>query len=178
MSFVIRSLSIPDAKLVMWGTHSDDRGYFTEMWNPELSERLGARWCQENVSRSHATVWRGLHYQTGDAAQAKMVRVLSGKILDVIVDMRQSSPTFGKHCTVLIGANTEAQEAIFVPKGFAHGFLAIDESVVSYLVDAPYSPDHEVVLSASDAGCLNLDDATMSDRDAAGVMWDQAPKFP
>lgn len=119
----------------------DARGYFMEAWKQaEFDEYVGKTvFIQDNESKSSYGVLRGLHYQKGDASQAKLVRVIKGKVLDVAVDIRKSSPTFGKHVMVELSEDNKRQ--FFIPRGFAHGFLVLsDEAIFTYKVDNPYAP--------------------------------------
>lgn len=125
--------------------HMDGRGYFMETFqDKELSNFLGYNidFCQDNESKSSKGVLRGLHYQLAPFAQTKLVRVIQGKVLDVVVDIRKDSPTFGKHIKVLLSAENKLQ--LFIPKGFAHGFLVLeDDTIFSYKVDSYYSAEHD-----------------------------------
>lgn len=119
----------------------DARGYFMEAWKQqEFDEHVGPTvFIQDNESKSSYGVLRGLHYQKGDASQAKLVRVIKGKVLDVAVDIRKSSPTFGEH--VMVELSEENKRQFFIPRGFAHGFLVLsDEAIFTYKVDNPYAP--------------------------------------
>ena len=119
----------------------DARGYFMEAWKQaEFDEHIGRTvFIQDNESKSSFGVLRGLHYQKGDASQAKLVRVIKGKVLDVAVDIRKSSPTFGQH--VMVELSEENKRQFFIPRGFAHGFLVLsDEAIFTYKVDNPYAP--------------------------------------
>ena len=119
----------------------DDRGYFFESFKEEEFRRCvgDVRFVQENQSKSSYGVLRGLHYQKGDAAQAKLVRVVQGSVLDVAVDIRKSSPTFGKYVAVELSEYNHKQ--LFIPRGFAHGFLVLSETAVfCYKVDNVYAP--------------------------------------
>ena len=119
----------------------DARGYFMEAWKqPEFDEHVGRTvFIQDNESKSSFGVLRGLHYQKGDASQAKLVRVIKGKVLDVAVDIRKSSPTFGQH--VMVELSEENKRQFFIPRGFAHGFLVMsEEAIFTYKVDNPYAP--------------------------------------
>ena len=120
---------------------NDARGYFMEAWKQaEFDEHVGKTvFIQDNESKSSFGVLRGLHYQKGDASQAKLVRVIKGKVLDVAVDIRKSSPTFGQH--VMVELSEENKRQFFIPRGFAHGFLVLsDEAIFTYKVDNPYAP--------------------------------------
>ena len=119
----------------------DARGYFMEAWKQaEFDEHVGRTvFIQDNESKSSFGVLRGLHYQKCDASQAKLVRVIKGKVLDVAVDIRKSSPTFGQH--VMVELSEENKRQFFIPRGFAHGFLVLsEEAIFTYKVDNPYAP--------------------------------------
>jgi len=122
----------------------DDRGYFFEAWKEaEFQEHIGpVDFIQDNESKSSYGVLRGLHYQKGDFSQAKLVRVIKGMVLDVAVDIRRSSPTFGQHVMVKLSDANKRQ--FFIPRGFAHGFLVLsDEAIFTYKVDNVYAPQAE-----------------------------------
>ena len=104
---------------------------------------------QDNESKSSYGVLRGLHYQKGELSQAKLVRVIKGKVLDVAVDLRKSSPTFGKH--VMVELSDENKRQFFIPRGFAHGFLVLsEEAIFTYKVDNPYAPQAEAGICWND----------------------------
>src|SRR5690554_6916913 len=115
---------IPDVKLLAPRVHPDARGFFTERWRADLPE-LPQRWVQDNHSRSQRGTLRGLHYQLPPHAQGKLVGVIRGKILDVAVDLRRGSPTFAQHVSALL--DDEAQHQLWVPPGFAHGFIVLSD---------------------------------------------------
>lgn len=122
----------------------DSRGYFMEAWKQEeFNEHVGkVSFIQDNESKSSFGVLRGLHYQKGELSQAKLVRVIKGRVLDVAVDIRKSSPTFGKHIMVELSEDNKRQ--LFIPRGFAHGFLVLsEEAIFTYKVDNPYAPQAE-----------------------------------
>lgn len=130
---------------------NDGRGYFFEAWKQEeFNEHVGeVNFIQDNESKSSFGVLRGLHYQKGELSQAKLVRVIKGKVLDVAVDIRKSSPTFGKHVMVELSEDNKRQ--LFIPRGFAHGFLVLsDEAVFTYKVDNPYAPQAEAGIRWND----------------------------
>lgn len=137
---------------------SDERGYFMESFNEKtFQDGVGQQvhFVQDNQSFSTQGVLRGLHYQTGNHAQAKLVRVLSGEVLDVAVDIRPESPTFGKHVTALLSG--ENQRQFFVPRGFAHGFLVLSETATFfYKCDNFYNKESEGGIFYNDAA-LNID---------------------
>lgn len=123
---------------------ADARGYFMEAWKQqEFNENVApVAFIQDNESKSSRGVLRGLHYQKGEWAQAKLVRVIKGKVLDVAVDLRRSSETFGQH--VMVELSEENKRQFFVPRGFAHGFLVLsDEAIFTYKVDNVYAPQAE-----------------------------------
>ena len=143
------SLVIPDVQLITPRRFADSRGWFTESWSRRT---LDVAFCQDNMSLSapRGTV-RGLHFQKPPHAQAKLVSVLRGRILDVAVDIRVGSPTFGQHVAVELSA--EEGNQLFVPRGFAHGFCTLEpDCMVMYKVDSFYAPE-------SDAGLLWSDPA-------------------
>lgn len=122
----------------------DARGYFFESWNQEVYEKNGikANFVQDNESKSRFGVLRGLHFQAPPYTQAKLVRVIQGGVLDVAVDIRRGSPTFGKHVAVELSGENKRQ--LFVPRGFAHGFAVLtDEVLFAYKCDNRYMPSHE-----------------------------------
>ena len=123
---------------------ADARGYFMEAWKQsDFDEHIGkVSFIQDNESMSQRGVLRGLHYQKGEYAQAKLVRVVRGRVLDVAVDLRSSSPTFG--CHVMTELSEENKRQFFIPRGFAHGFLVLsDVAVFTYKVDNVYAPQAE-----------------------------------
>jgi len=130
---------------------SDARGYFMEAWKEaEFNQHVGpVKFIQDNESKSSYGVLRGLHYQKGAFSQAKLVRVIKGRVLDVAVDIRKSSPTFGKHVMVELSEDNKRQ--FFIPRGFAHGFLVLsDEAIFTYKVDNPYTPAEEAGIRWND----------------------------
>ena len=129
----------------------DARGYFFEAWKKaEFEEHVGkVEFIQDNESKSSFGVLRGLHYQRGEFSQAKLVRVISGRVLDVAVDLRKDSPTFGRYVMVELSAENKRQ--FFIPRGFAHGFLVMsDEAVFTYKVDNVYAPQAEASIRWDD----------------------------
>ena len=129
----------------------DARGYFFEAWkDEEFQQKVGKiKFIQDNESKSSYGVLRGLHYQKGEYSQAKLVRVIKGKVLDVAVDIRKSSPTFGKY--VMVELSEENKRQLFISRGFAHGFLVLsDEAIFTYKVDNVYAPQHEASIRWND----------------------------
>lgn len=169
---------IPAVKRVVPNRHGDARGWFSETFRVDRLAEAGIAnvFVQDNQSFSAPihTV-RGLHFQTPPAAQAKLVRVLSGSILDVAVDLRRASPTFGRHVAVRLDALDGEQ--LFVPAGFAHGFCTLEpDTMVAYKVDAYYSPDNDRNLFWNDPELalpwpVGDAEAALSDKDRA------APRF-
>lgn len=130
---------------------NDARGYFFEVWKKEeFEQHIGkVEFVQDNESKSSYGVLRGLHYQKGDCSQAKLVRVIKGKVLDVAVDIRKSSPTFGKY--VMVELSDENKRQFFIPRGFAHGFLVLsDEAIFTYKVDNAYAPQADAGIRWND----------------------------
>ena len=136
---------------------NDARGYFFEAWKQEeFNAHIGqVNFIQDNESKSSRGVLRGLHYQKGELSQAKLVRVIKGRVLDVAVDIRKSSPTFGQHVMVELSEDNKRQ--FFIPRGFAHGFLVLsDEAIFTYKVDNVYAPQAEAGIRWNDPA-LNID---------------------
>ena len=151
----------------------DKRGYFLESFSSRRFEELTGLhvdFVQDNESCSGYGTVRGLHFQKGDHAQAKLVRVVSGRVLDVAVDLREGSPTFGRHFSVELSGENHRQ--MFIPKGFAHGFSVLSESAVfQYKCDAYYAPQSEGALLWDDPNLdidwkLPLADVIVSEKDA------------
>ena len=143
MKFIPQEIS--DVIIIEPTLLEDSRGYFAETYRQDLfNQAIGYNvvFIQENESKSNKGVLRGLHYQLAPFSQAKLVRVLDGSVLDVVVDIRKSSNTFGQHISFELTAENKRQ--LFVPRGFAHGFVVLSKSATfSYKVDNYYSPDHE-----------------------------------
>ena len=130
---------------------NDARGYFFEAWKKqEFEANIGpVDFVQDNESKSSYGVLRGLHYQKGECSQAKLVRVIKGRVLDVAVDIRRSSPTFGQH--VMVELSDENKRQFFIPRGFAHGFLVLsDEAIFTYKVDNVYAPQADAGIRWND----------------------------
>ena len=129
----------------------DARGYFFEAFkNEEFVKNIGKiDFVQDNESKSSKGVLRGLHYQKGEFSQAKLVRVIKGSVLDVAVDLRKDSATFGQH--VMVELSEDNKKQFFIPRGFAHGFLVLsDEAIFTYKVDNVYAPTHEASIRFDD----------------------------
>jgi dTDP-4-dehydrorhamnose 3,5-epimerase len=137
--------SIADVVLIEPTIHSDDRGYFMESFKQDVFEgAIGYKinFIQDNESKSNKGILRGLHYQLPPYTQAKLVRVIKGSVLDVAVDIRQNSDTFGQHVSLVLSEENKKQ--LFVPRGFAHGFVVLSkEAIFSYKVDNYYAAQHE-----------------------------------
>ena len=146
------ALAIPDVKLLTPKKFGDDRGFFSETWSRKTFEAngLSASFVQDNHSLSRPVgVLRGLHFQTAPFAQDKLVRVLRGSILDVAVDIRRGSPTYGRHVSAVLSAENWSQ--LWVPKGFAHGFVTLEpDTEVAYKVTADYAPQCDKGLAWDD----------------------------
>jgi len=144
---------IPEVIICEPTVHGDHRGYFVETFKEDaLKEFLGFKinFCQDNESKSSFGVLRGLHYQLPPFAQTKLVRVVKGSVLDVAVDIRVGSPTFGKY--VAIELNEENKRQLLIPRGFAHGYMVLsDEAVFTYKVDSYYSPECDRGIAFDDA---------------------------
>jgi dTDP-4-dehydrorhamnose 3,5-epimerase len=155
----VESTAIAEVKMIVPRIFRDDRGFFSETWNAALFAQNGfdATFVQDNhaLSRDKGTL-RGLHFQLAPAAQDKLIRVAKGSILDVAVDIRRASPTYGKHVAVVLSADNWMQ--LWVPKGFAHGYCTLEpDTEVIYKVTAPYAPE--------------LDRGIAFDDPALGIRW-------
>ena len=166
------SQSITDVILIEPTAHGDDRGYFIETFRQDLFEKaLGYQinFIQDNESKSSKGVLRGLHYQLEPYSQAKLLRAIEGSVLDVVVDIRKSSPTFGQHVAVELTEKNKHQ--LFVPHGFAHGFVVLsDSATLAYKVDNYYAPEHDRGIAFNDSKLgidwkLAEDKLQLSDRD-------------
>ncbi len=160
---IFKKTSIEGVYIIEPRVFNDSRGYFFEAWKKqEFEANVGpVEFIQDNESKSGFGVLRGLHYQKGSFSQAKLVRVIKGRVLDVAVDIRKSSPTFGQHVMVELSDENKCQ--LFIPRGFAHGFLVLsDEAVFTYKVDNVYAPQ-------ADAG-IRWDDPDL------GIQWPIDPQ--
>lgn len=154
----IEQTPLVDCFIVHEKVHGDARGYFIETFNQRdfnAATGLDILFVQDNQSRSSKGVLRGLHMQRGASAQAKLVRVLEGSVLDIAVDLRKGSPSFGQHFAIELTADNHKQ--FFVPAGFAHGFVVLsDAATFFYKVDKFYEPGNEVGIMYNDPA-LNID---------------------
>lgn len=162
---------------------NDARGYFFEAFKQKEFEENVCKinFVQDNESKSSYGILRGLHYQKGEFSQAKLVRVIKGKVLDVAVDIRKSSPTFGKHVMVELSEDNKRQ--LFIPRGFAHGFLVLSkEAIFTYKVDNIYTPQSEASIRFDDPD-LNIEwpidasEVLTSDKDLKGKSFKEADLF-
>lgn len=136
--------ALPEVKIIEPEVFGDARGYFFEAWNGEKFRNAGLdfQWIQDNESKSSYGVVRGLHYQLPPCAQAKLVRVIYGRVIDVALDIRRDSATFGKHVAVELSGENKRQ--LLIPRGFAHGFSVLSETAVfAYKCDNIYMPSCE-----------------------------------
>jgi len=163
---------IADVVLIKPKVHCDHRGYFVETFRQDKFEQAvgyKVNFCQDNESQSTKGVLRGLHFQLPPFAQSKLVRVIEGEVLDVAVDIRQGSPTFGQHVTAHLTGENKHQ--LFIPRGFAHGFVVLSESATfAYKVDNYYSPEFDRGLAFNDPALgidwgLPLDQLKLSEKD-------------
>ena len=154
----IEQTPLQDCFIVHEKVHGDARGYFIETFNQRdfnAATGLNVVFVQDNQSKSSKGVIRGLHMQRGDTAQAKLVRVLEGSVLDIAVDLRKGSPSFGKHYAIELTAENHKQ--FYIPAGFAHGFVVLSETATFfYKVDKFYEPGNEVGIIYNDKD-LNID---------------------
>ena len=150
--------NISDVIIIEPKVHGDERGYFVETFRADkLEEFLGFKlnFGQDNESKSSKGVLRGLHYQLPPFAQTKIVRVIQGKVLDVAVDIRRNSPTFGQYVSVELSADNKKQ--MLIPRGFAHGFVVLeDDTIFAYKVDNYYNPQCDRGIAFDDES-LNID---------------------
>ncbi len=178
----VTETSLPGVLVIEPRIFADDRGAFFETFNLAAMIELGlpSEWKQDNFSISKRHVVRGLHYQIGQP-QGKLVRVVVGEAIDVIVDMRRSSPTFGKHTTVELSG--QGSRMVWVPPGFGHGFSVLSETVaLSYKVTDYYSPKEERTLLWNDPALgidwgVSAEDAILSAKDRVGLTLAEAEVF-
>ena len=164
--------------------HGDDRGYFVETFRQDkLEEFLGypVNFCQDNESKSSRGVLRGLHYQLGSSAQTKLVRAIKGSVLDVAVDIRKGSPTFGKYVAAELSEENKRQ--LLIPKGFAHAFVVLeDNTVFAYKVDNYYSPENDRGIAFDDPAIgidwkIDINLLNLSEKDTKQPLLKEADLF-
>ena len=163
---------IPEVKIIKPTVFGDERGYFLESFNKKaFEENIGPiTFVQDNESKSSKGVVRGLHFQKPPFTQAKLVRCIEGEVLDVAVDIRKGSPTYGKHISVKLSGENKKQ--LFVPRGFAHGFAVLSETAVfAYKVDNSYAPEYDGGIIWNDPDLqidwnLSENEVKLSDKDA------------
>lgn len=181
MKFVKQAIA--DVIVIEPNVHEDSRGYFVETFRQDLLEKAlsyKVNFVQDNHSKSSKGVLRGLHFQLSPHAQSKLVRVIDGNVLDVTVDIRVGSPSFGKHVAVQLSCENKCQ--VFVPRGFAHGFIVLsDTATLAYKVDNYYSPECDRGLAFDDPQ-LNIDwqlpaeELLLSDKDTKQPSFAQLPE--
>ncbi len=180
----ITTLSIPDVKFIEPKVFSDERGFFFESFNQSVFEKkigFSIVFVQDNYSKSKQRVLRGLHYQLPPKAQAKLVSVIQGEIFDVVVDIRKNSSTFGYWVGEIL-TNTNKKQ-LWIPEGFAHGFLVLSNSAeILYKTTNYYSPEYERFINWNDSD-LNIDwkldglNPILSNKDKQGVAFKDADYF-
>lgn len=180
----IVATAIPDVKIIVPVRHSDPRGFFSETYNKRVLSEAGIEleFVQDNHSLSmERGVVRGLHYQTPPFAQDKLLRVVRGAVFDVAVDLRRSSPTFGRHVHVVVSA--EKWNQVLIPRGFAHGFATLETGTeVLYKVTNYYSREHDRGLLWDDPEVgiewpVSRQDAVLSDKDRGWPRFSELREF-
>ena len=175
--------SIPEVLVLEPQVFGDARGYFMESWSQRDFDAAvrPAKFVQDNESRSSYGVLRGLHFQKGACAQSKLVRVIEGRVLDVAVDIRKGSPSFGRYVKVELSGENHRQ--CFVPRGFAHGFVVLSPvAVFQYKCDFPYAPEAEAAIAWNDPS-LGIDwgiseaDILLSQRDRSHPFLADTPEL-
>jgi len=175
--------AIPDVKIIEPQVFGDERGFFMETFRDDefRAECTDKCFVQDNHSKSAQGILRGLHYQL-QQTQGKLVRIVSGEVYDVAVDMRRNSPTFGQHVGVILSADNKRQ--LWVPAGFAHGFYVVSESAeFVYKCTDYYAPEHEVSLLWNDPALniawplLDNSSPSLSAKDQVGLLFADAPYF-
>lgn len=176
----IESTELEGVKIITPDVYRDDRGYFFEIFHAEKYRKIGIEenFVQDNQSFSkHGTI-RGLHYQVGKYAQGKLIHVIVGKILDVVVDIRFGSPTFGKHFSIEL--TEENKKLSWIPPGFAHGFSVLSkEAIISYKCTAIYSPQDERGIRFNDSDLAidwKIKNPKVSDKDNNYPMFKEIKK--
>ena len=174
---------IEDVVIVEPKVFGDERGYFLESWNESDFNKFvrPVNFVQDNESKSCYGVLRGLHFQKGNSAQSKLVRVIRGKVIDVAVDIRKGSPTFGKHVAVELTEDNHRQ--LFIPRGFAHGFVVLsDEALFQYKCDRLYNPWAEGAIAWNDPALgidwkIPAEDVILSEKDKKHPLLSEAPEL-
>lgn len=180
MSLKIEKFDIKGPRLIHGVRHQDERGYFSEIFKESTFAELGLpHFVQENLSKSKKGVFRGMHWQVPPFAQGKLVTCLKGSILDFILDVRINSPTFGEHLSIALNENELSW--VWVPEGFAHGFLALDDdTLVLYKVNRPWNPDSEVSAKITDNMAREIGNRAVlvspKDAQAQSLEWIQVNK--
>jgi len=178
----IQELALKDAFLIKPKVSLDARGAFTKVYTEELLARKGIKpyFCEEYLTFSKKNVLRGMHYQSGEFAQAKLVKCIKGEIFDAIVDLRRSAPTFGRWEGIRLSEKNML--SVYVPRGFAHGFLALtDESAVLYKADNKYAPEKECGIAYNDSR-IGIDwpkktELVISEKDRKWPSFENCQKF-
>ncbi len=173
---------IPDLMIFEPKVWKDDRGYFFESFSQKIFTEAGikVKFVQDNQARSTVGVLRGLHYQTGKFAQTKLVRVIEGEVLDVVVDLRPKSPTYGQSYSILLSAENKKQ--LYVPRGFAHGYCVLsDTAEFFYKCDNFYAKDHEGGLYFNDPALkidwqIGMDKVILSEKDKVNPLFGKHKK--
>lgn len=169
---IIKETKLEGCFIIQPKVFKDNRGYFQETFNQKTFQQITGNtinFVQDNESMSSKGVLRGLHYQQGEHAQAKLVRVIKGKVLDIAVDLRKESPTFGEHIALELSEENKLQ--FFVPRGFAHGFVVLeDDTIFSYKCDNFYNKESEGGIIYNDPTLnidwiLNQEQLVVSDKD-------------
>lgn len=172
MTLEIKETPLKDCFILKPRVFRDERGIFSETFNKQVFEKatgLNVDFVQDNQSISHYGVLRGLHFQTGEMAQAKLVRVIQGQVLDIVVDIREGSKTFGQSFSIVL--DDEKHEQLFVPRGFAHGFITLSKkSIFAYKCDNYYDTASESGIIYNDATFgldwhLSKEDFIISEKD-------------
>lgn len=175
--------AIPEVVIIEPKVFGDARGYFFESWSQKDFDAVvrPVHFVQDNESKSRYGVLRGLHFQKGPHAQSKLVRVTKGRVLDVAVDIRRGSPTFGRHVAVELDADSHRQ--LFIPRGFAHGFAVLsEEAVFQYKCDNLYAPSAEGAIAWDDPALgidwhLSAQDVLLSEKDRRHPLLADAPEL-
>lgn len=180
ISMKIEKVDIPGLLVLTPDVFGDDRGYFYELHNSTKYSSYGfyEKFVQDNISKSKYGTIRGLHYQTGDSAQGKLCSVLMGKVLDVAVDVRFGSSTFGKYYSIIL--DDQEKKQFWIPPGFAHGFAVLSESAIfHYKCTANYDKQSERCIIYNDPTIAinwGIENPVVSQKDQVGVVFNQIEK--